>query len=259
MNFCSVPYEADYGMYADSKMKSVPQFPMTMNPGQGQAMSMQPLNPPQMNLQMPMQAMGAPQMTSFPLQSMPLGMMPSANGMTPLSMSTSNLPIGAVTPLSSMTMMPMNSMGSIDAPGVNAVIPDLQSMSSLGHMQALQQFNQQSPSSTQMHQGRLTGGDAGMPSCPSSPSQSGNWSSSGMPNSSQMMANAGMWQFAQPSQSQYPQQQQPQYQHQYQQHHQQQQLHHHQQQASQQGHRMKNPYDMANNTINYRELRNGLK
>ncbi|XP_037715051.1 putative uncharacterized protein DDB_G0288537 [Drosophila subpulchrella] len=253
MNFCSVPYEADYGMYADSKMKSVPQYPLSMSPGQGQgqSMAMQPLNPPQMNLQMQMPMSGGSQMSSYPMQSMPLGMMPAGNQMTPMSTMTTQLPIGAVTPLSSMTMMPMmgNPMGAIDAPGINAVLPDLQPMTSMSQMgQPMQQYGQ-SGSTTQMHQGRLTGGGNGggmAASCPSSPSHPGNWSST--PNSSQMMTNGNMWQYSQPIQShqaQYPQQH----------HYQQQQSHHHQQQ--QQVNRMKPSYDMAPSGM-YRELRNGL-
>ncbi|XP_016971072.2 transcription activator MSS11 [Drosophila rhopaloa] len=248
MNFCSVPYEADYGMYADSKMKSVPQYPLSMSPGQGQgqSMSVQPLNPPQMNLQMQMPMQSAPQMTSYPVQGMPLGMMPAGNGMTPMSTMTSQLPIGAVTPLSSMTMMPMmgNPMGAIDAPGINAVIPDLQPMTSMGQMQPLQQY-QQSGSTTQMHQGRLTGGASGamVGSCPSSPSHSGSWN----PSPSSMMTNGNMWQYSQPMQSHQPQYQQ-------QQHFQPQQQHH--QQHHQQGNRMKSSYELPPSM--YRDVRNGL-
>ncbi|XP_043643545.1 uncharacterized protein LOC122613432 [Drosophila teissieri] len=241
MNFCSVPYEADYGMYADSKMKSVPQYPLGMgaSQGQGQSMAMQPLNPPQMNLQMqmPVCQSGA---SSYPMQGMPLGMMQGGNQMTPMSTMSTQLPIGAVTPLNSMTMMPMmgNPMGAIDAPGINAVLPDLQpmsSMSSMGQMQPLQQYTP-TGSSTQMHQGRLTGGcSTGMAAaCPSSPTNPGNWSSS--PSANQM------WQYSQPMQSHQPQYQQ---------------LPHFQQQQSpsqQQVSRMKPSYDAPM----YRDMRNGL-
>ncbi|KAH8358033.1 hypothetical protein KR084_000128 [Drosophila pseudotakahashii] len=250
MNFCSVPYEADYGMYADSKMKSVPQYPLSMSSGQqgqGQSMAMQPLNPPQMNLQMQMPMSSATQMSSYPMQGMPLNMMPAGNQMTPMSTMTTQLPIGAVTPLSSMTMMPMmgNPMGAIDAPGINAVLPDLQPMTSMGQMQPMQQYGQ-SGSTTQMHQGRLTGGGNGglAASCPSSPSHPGSWNSS-----ASSMANGNMWQYSQPLQSHQPQ------------YHQQQQQHHFQQQPShqqqQQVNRMKPSYDMAPSGM-YRELRNGL-
>ncbi|XP_039483496.1 uncharacterized protein LOC120446546 [Drosophila santomea] len=243
MNFCSVPYEADYGMYADSKMKSVPQYPLAMgaSQGQGQSMAMQPLNPPQMNLQMqmPVCQSGA---SSYPMQGMPLGMMQGGNQMTPMSTMSTQLPIGAVTPLNSMTMMPMmgNPMGAIDAPGINAVLPDLQPMSSMSQMQPLQQYNP-TGSSTQMHQGRLTGGcSTGMAAaCPSSPTNTGNWSSS--PSSNQM-SNANMWQYSQPMQSHQPQYQQ---------------LQHFQQQQSpshQQVSRMKPSYDAPM----YRDMRNGL-
>jgi len=143
-----------------------------------------------------------------------------------------------------------NPMGAIDAPGINAVLPDLQPMTSMGQMgQPMQQYGQ-SGSTTQMHQGRLTGGGNGggmAASCPSSPSHPGNWSST--PNSGQMMTNGNMWQYSQPiqnHQAQYPQQH----------HYQQQQSHHHQQQ--QQVNRMKPSYDMAPSGM-YRELRNGLK
>ncbi|XP_017054420.1 transcription activator MSS11 [Drosophila ficusphila] len=246
MNFCSVPYEADYSMYADSKMKNVPQYPMGMNPGQGQSMSMQPLNPPQMNLQMQMPMSSAPQMSSYPMQGMPLNMMSAGNQMTPMSTTTSQLPIGAVTPLSSMTMMPMmgNPMGAIDAPGMNAVIPDLQPMSAMGQMPPMQQYNN-SGSTTQMHQGRLTGGGNGGMTCPSSPSHPGNWNSGS--NNNQLMSNGNMWQYSQPMQSH-----QPQY------HQQQQQQHHFQHQNhQQQGNRMKSSYDMPSSTM-YRDVRNGL-
>ncbi|XP_041565871.1 G-box-binding factor isoform X2 [Drosophila elegans] len=257
MNFCSVPYEADYGMYADSKMKSVPQYPLSMSPGQGQgqSMSMQPLNPPQMNLQMQMPMPAAPPMSSYPMQSMPLAMMPSGNAMTPMSTMTSQLPIGAVTPLNSMTMMPMmgNPMGAIDAPGINAVIPDLQSMTtSMGQMQPLQQYNQ-SGSATPMHQGRLTGGASGgmVGSCPSSPSHPGSWNSG--PNSSQMMNNGNVWQYSQPMQNHQPQYHQQQQQHQ--QYQQQQPQHHHQ--HHQQGSRTKASYEVPPSSM-YRDVRNGL-
>ncbi|XP_017077620.2 protein similar [Drosophila eugracilis] len=251
MNFCSVPYEADYGMYADSKMKSVPQYPLSMSPGQGQGQSlaMQPLNPPQMNLQMQMPMSSAAQMSSFPIQGMPMGMIPAGNQMTAMSTTTTQLPLGAVTPLSSMTMMPMmgNPMGAIDAPGINAVLPDLQPMTSMGQMQPMQQFNQ-SPSATQMHQGRLTGGGNGMSAtCPSSPSHAGGWSTS--PNANQMMTNGNMWPYSQVIQNS-----QPQYHH----HHQQQQpqqQHHYQQQ--QQVTRMKPSYEMSPSGM-YRDIRNGL-
>ncbi|XP_026836259.1 mediator of RNA polymerase II transcription subunit 15 isoform X2 [Drosophila erecta] len=246
MNFCSVPYEADYGMYADSKMKSVPQYPISMgaSPGQGQSLAMQPLNPPQMNLQMqmPMSQSGA---ASYPMQGMPLGMMQGGNQMTPMSTMSTQLPIGAVTPLNSMTMMPMmgNPMGAIDAPGINAVLPDLQPMSSMGQMQALQPLQQYNPtgSTTQMHQGRLAGGcSTGMAApCPSSPTNPGSWSSS--PSSNQMMTNANMWQYSQPMQGHQPQYQQ---------------LQHFQQQNQSQPQvsRMKPSYDAPI----YRDMRNGL-
>eukprot|EP00099_Drosophila_melanogaster_P020322 NP_611774.1 uncharacterized protein Dmel_CG3124, isoform A [Drosophila melanogaster] len=252
MNFCSVPYEADYGMYADSKMKSVPQYPLSMGvgQGQGQSMAMQPLNPPQMNLQMqmPVCQSGA---SSYPMQGMPLGMMQGGNQMTPMSTMSTQLPIGAVTPLSSMTMMPMmgNPMGAIDAPGINAVLPDLQPMTSMGQMQPLQQYNP-SGSTTQMHQGRLTGGCNAVMSapCPSSPSQAGGWSSGPSPN--QMMNSSNMWQYSQPMQSH-----QPQYHQQHQQQQQQQQQHYQQpSQGHQQVNRMKTSYDAPM----YRDMRNGL-
>lgn len=285
MNFCSVPYEADYGMYADGKMKNMSQYPtMTMNPGQGQAV--QPLNPPSMNLQM--SGMASPQqMPSYPMAGMP-GM---PLGMTPMS-TMSQLPIGAVTPLSSMTMMPMNlgnPMGSIDAPGMNAVIPDLQPMSSMGQMNQMGQMGnqvaqmgnqmaqmgqpmqhmQQYPSSgsmNQMHHGRLTGGASSMGSAPTSPSQ-GNWNQGGMSASSpQVMSNGGMWQYGhymqQPQQSQqYGQQGAHHHHNQQQQHQQPQQVQHqspHMQHQQPQSPRMKS-YEMASNHMSFqRELRNGL-
>lgn len=293
MNFCSVPYEADYGMYADGKLKNMSQFPaMGMNPGQGHAG--QPLNPPSMNLQMP--GMAPPQqMPSYPMPGMPLGM--------PMSTMSSQLPIGAVTPLSSMTMMPMNlgnPMGSIDAPGMNAVIPDLQPMSSMGQVNQMGQMGNQvaqmgnqmgqmgqpmqqyhnSGHMSQMHQGRLTGGASPMSSVQSSPSQAGNWNQGGMPASSPQMSNGGMWQYGhymqQPQQSQQYGHQGAHHHHhnqqQHQQHQQSQQVQHqaaphlqhqhHQQQQhqqQQQNPRMKSSYEMASNNMSFqRELRNGL-
>ncbi|XP_068146492.1 protein pygopus [Drosophila tropicalis] len=236
MNFCSVPYEADFGGVDANKGM----MPMGMQNGpMGNAGGMAPMPMgPQMNLntqmQMPPMTTAAPM--SFPLhqgingggmpmQSLPMGMMPQGAASMPMS---TQLPYGSVTPLSSMTMMPM--AGAIDAPGMNAVIPDLQSMSAGGMAPQMGQMNQYN----QMHQGRLMGGSvantpASWNSCNNQPSNQmwGNF-----PQSGNFGNNMHYQHQMQQQQSQSPSPQQ-----------------------MQQHQRMKNQYD----SMNYnRDMRNGL-
>lgn len=167
-----------------------------------------------------MQAMQAMQ----PMQTMQQSQ-PSQMGMSQVSMPTvSQLPPGAITPLSSTTMMPV--MGGIDGGGMNVVVPDLQplsAMSGIGQQQA--------------QMGRLSGGGS---------AGGNNWMGYG----NTMYNNAGMLYNSQSmAQPQYPQQYQQQ---QYQQQQDQQQQ---EQQQQQQNMRMKSSYDQSG----YREARNGLK
>ncbi|EDW73678.2 uncharacterized protein Dwil_GK19584 [Drosophila willistoni] len=237
MNFCSVPYEADFGGVDANKGM----MPMGMQNGpMGNAGGMAPMPMgPQMNLntqmQMPPMTTGAPM--SFPLhqgmngggmpmQSLPMGMLPQGAASMPMS---TQLPFGSVTPLNSMTMMPM--AGAIDAPGMNAVIPDLQSMSAGGMAPQMGQMNQYN----QMHQGRLMGGSVA--NAPSSWNSGNNQSSHQMwgnnyPQSGNFGNNMPYQQPMQPPQCPSPSPQQ-----------------------MQQHQRMKNQYD----SMNYnRDMRNGL-
>ncbi|XP_034108696.1 neurogenic protein mastermind [Drosophila albomicans] len=262
MNYYQMPYESDYSDDGTNKMGGMAQtFGQTQRPSSMPMMSMP--TAPGMNLnQMQMPIGSMPQMSQMPMSSMTamsypmpgqpimqpqqMGMMPSmAQGgghqgshmtMSPLSMPTmSQIPPGAVTPLTSTTMMPV--MGGIDGAGMNVVVPDLQPLSSMAQMGTNNQMSPMSPmpqipqmQQQQQHGGRLTGGSS---------AGTANWMSYGnAANGSQMMP-GNMWNYTQnyPNmQSSVPQQQQQQ----------------------PQQHRMKSQYDYATNSSSYREARNGL-
>ncbi|EDV98328.1 GH23051 [Drosophila grimshawi] len=261
----NIPYEANY----NDEMMGMQQMGM-----QGASQGLMPMNMPmsmpaptgmppnQMQLpmgnnmapMMPMPAGGqmcAQPMQRTMMQSQPMAMMPAMQAMqgmpqmqptqtNQVSMSMSQLPPGAVTPLSSVSVMPLmgGGAGAIDGGGMNVVVPGLQPMSAMTSQ--LNANNQ----GQHMHHGRMAGGD-------SADGQS-NWNAA-----NQMMPN-NMWNYAQV----YPNvQQQPQ-----QQHHQQQQFFQHlqqqemQNQQQQQQQRMKSNYNYGGNNNNYREAaRNGLK
>lgn len=182
-----------------------------------QAMQVQGMpSMPQMQAMQPMQSM-QPMQTIQSMQPVHSNQM----AMSQVSMPTvSQLPPGAVTPLSSTTMMPV--MGGIDAGSMNVVVPDLQPLSAMAGMSGMAQ---QQPQMARLAGGSNAGGS--------------NWVGYG-----QFMGNnAGMWNNSQSMA-------QPQYQQQYQQHQDQQ-----QEQQQQQHMRMKSPYDPSG----YKETRNGLK
>lgn len=214
--------QAPMGNLQQIAMPSAGQMPYPLQGSMIQlpARAMQLQGMPAMPTMQAMQAMQPMQ----PMQSMQQAQ-PSQMGMSQVSMPTvSQLPPGAITPLSSTTMMPV--MGGIDGGGMNVVVPDLQPLSAMSGM------SQQQP-----HMGRLAGGGT---------AGGNNWMGYG----NSMYNNAGMWNNAQSMA-------QPQYQQQYHQQQQQyQQQQEQQQQEQQQQHmRMKSSYDQSG----YREARNGLK
>ncbi|XP_064536001.1 uncharacterized protein LOC135426688 [Drosophila montana] len=260
MNYNNIPYEANYSDdMAGMHQMSMPagSMPMTMPMGMPMNMPVAGMNQMQLPMgnmppiSMPMTTAGQ---MSYPMQrammqSQPMNMLQQAQA-NQLAMSMSQLPPGAVTPLNSVSVMPvMGGGGGIDGGGMNVVVPDLQPLSAMSQMNP----NTQMP---HMHQGRMTGGSS---------AGNTNWMQGG--NATQMMPN-NMWNYAQSyqnmqqqhQQAQQQQQQQQQQQLQQQQLQQQHQQHQQQQEQHQQHNhqqRMKSHYDYSN-ANNYRETRNGL-
>lgn len=165
MNFYQSPYEADFGLPVDQNGNKM--MPMSIIPpnasgmqSMGMPVNMQPMANGMGQMQLPAATNVPVTYAQMPGSPMPFGQLPVMQ------------PMPAMTPLNGMAQMPMmmsTPMGGIDAGGLNAVVPDLQSMSAMGQ------------GAQPMHQGRMAGGYS---SAPSSNGHSGSSAGGGAGNAS---------------------------------------------------------------------------